>query len=282
MSTIRAGDWEMTLRPALGGAIASLTLGGRDVLRPTAGGETDPLFSACFPLVPYANRIDHGRFKFDGREVQLTPTPRFEPHVLHGTGWLAPWVLAMDGDVAVMTYEHPAGDWSWSFTAEQRLTLTPDGLTVVLTMSNTDERPMPAGLGLHPYFVRRADTRLKLNADGVWLADETQIPIRKAAPGALFDWRDGPRVNDAPFVDNAYAGWDGVAIVGDAEGDIRLTAGPEAIGVHVFAPPGEDFFCVEPVTQRPNAHNAPRDEAAGVRALAPGEGFTLTMSIARA
>ena len=271
----------MTLRPTLGGAIASLTLGGRDVLRPTAEGETDPLFSACFPLVPYANRIDHGRFAFEGRRVRLTPTPRFEPHVLHGTGWLAPWALTMDGEVAVMTYEHPAGDWPWSFKAEQRLTLTPDGLIVVLTMTNTDAAPMPAGLGLHPYFVRRADTRLTLNSDGVWLADETQIPVRKGAPGELFDWRGGPPVNDAPFIDNAYAGWDGVAVIGDAEGDIRLTAGPEATGVHVFAPPGENFFCVEPVTQRPNAHNAPQGETTGVRTLAPGEAFALTMSIAR-
>ncbi len=282
MTPIKAGDWEMTLRPGLGGAIASLTLGGLDILRPTRAGETDPLQAACFPLLPYANRIDHGRFAFQGRTVQMAPTPRFEPHGLHGAGWLAPWDLAFDGDVAVMTYEYAAGDWPWSFRGEQRFDLTPEGLTVTLSLTNTDTTAMPAGLGLHPYFVRRPGIGLSFNSTGVWLADETQLPVKHAAPDALFDWRDGPQVDDAPFVDNAYSGWDGVATVSDPLATIRLSASANATGVHVFAPRGEDFFCVEPVTHRPNAINAPAAEATGVLALAPGDTAVVSMTLSRA
>ncbi len=181
-----------------------------------------------------------------------------------------------------MTYEHAAGDWPWSFRGEQRFDLTSEGLTVALSLTNTDTTPMPAGLGLHPYFVRRPGIGLSFNSTGVWLADETQLPVKHAAPDALFDWRDGPQVDDAPFVDNAYSGWDGVATIRDPLATIRLSASANATGVHVFAPRGEDFFCVEPVTHRPNAINAPAAEATGVLALAPGETAVVSMTLTRA
>ena len=279
MTALRAGEWEMILRPELGGAIGSLRRGGVDVLRPTPPGETSVLQTACFPLLPYANRIDRGRFVFQGRPVQIDPTPGFEPHALHGTGWRSPWTLRIDGDTAVMTYVHAAGDWPWSFKAEQRLTLSAAGLTATLTMTNADSVPMPAGLGLHPYFVRRPDTRLRFASAGVWISDASEIPVVQKAPEALFDWRNGPMVRDAPFIDNAYSGWDGVAAIQDSRLHLRLEASSNGTALQVFAPHGETFVCVEPVTHRPNGLNAPPEEATGVEVLAPGETIALTLSV---
>ena len=174
----------------------------------------------------------------------------------------------------------PAGAWPWAFEAEQRLTLSAAGLTTSLTMTNTGSAPMPAGLGLHPYFVRRPDTRLTFASTGVWLCGADEIPVAQEAPGALFDWRDGPLIQDAPFVDNAYSGWDGVAAVQDSQAHIRLQASRNATDLQVFAPPHETFFCVEPVTHRPDALNAPAGEVTGVQALEPGETIAMSMSVA--
>ena len=68
---LRAGPWEAGLLPSLGGAIAYLTRDGRDVLRRAPEGVDDPLATGCFPLVPYANRIAHGRFSFAGAAFLL-------------------------------------------------------------------------------------------------------------------------------------------------------------------------------------------------------------------
>ncbi len=282
MIVLAHGDWRAELRPALGGALTRLTWRGGDILRPTAPEATDPLQTACFPLVPWTNRIAAGRFAFDGRDIVLAPTPGFEPHALHGTGWRRPWsVTAADAASAVLTLEQPRSDWPWAWTAQQTVTLDSEGLTLALSVTNTDSDPMPAGLGLHPCFVRGLGTRLAFEATGVWTVDETLIPVRLAPPAAVFDWRDGPRVDDAPFIDHAYAGWGGVARLSGPDRTVTLTAAGAA-DLHVFAPIGADFLCLEPVSHRPDALNAPAGEASGVTILEPGETAAIRLRIVAA
>ena len=51
----------------------------------------DPRALACFPLVPWSNRIGGGRFPFRGRTIEVPRTRGDEPFPLHGHGWLMPW-----------------------------------------------------------------------------------------------------------------------------------------------------------------------------------------------
>lgn len=283
MIALAAWDWRATLRPELGGAVASLSWRGRDVLRPTPEAADDPLQTACFPLIPYANRIDQGRFVFEGREVRLTPTPGFEPHTLHGDGWRRPWTVEAEDDRSTtLVLEHPRGDWPWRWSARQAVVLDEAGLTITLSMTNTDDGPMPAGLGLHPWFIRPEDGRLMLEAEAVWRVDERLIPTDLAPPAAVFDWAEGPRIEAAPFVDNAYDGWNGIARIADESRMVTLEASANARWAHVYAPRGEGFVCVEPVTHRPDALNAPAGEASGLIVLQPGETMVISLRITAA
>ena len=81
------------MRAEAGGALAALRHRGIDVLRPMPPDSASPLDAACFPLVPYCNRIRDGRFRFGGREVVLPPNFAPEPHSLHGLSWQAPLVV---------------------------------------------------------------------------------------------------------------------------------------------------------------------------------------------
>ncbi|MBX9617136.1 MAG: aldose 1-epimerase [Caulobacteraceae bacterium] len=280
MITLSRGDWAAEIRPRSGGALTRLTWRGEDVLRPTPPGVDDPLQTACFPLVPWANRIAAARFAWEGLTVELEPTPGFAPHALHGTGWHRPWgVAAADGASAVLTLEQPRSDWPWAWTAEQRFTLDGAGLSIGLSVTNADQRPMPAGLGLHPYFVRRPGTRVSFEASGVWTVDEALIPVDLAEPDAVFDWCDGPDVEAAPFVDHAYAGWDGVARLTDADRTVTLRGSANASVLHVFAPAGGDFVCLEPVTHPPDALNAPAGEETGLVRLEPGQTSAMSLTI---
>ena len=273
------GDWRLTLRPDLGGAVAGLTWRGEPVLRPTPDDAADVLRTACFPLLPYANRIAEAAFAWRGRSISLRPSPGFEPHALHGVGWRAPWsVEADDTDATVLAFRHAAdADWPWAFTARQVFALDEAGLSIQLALTNRADQAAPAGLGLHPYFVRTAETRLGLRAPEVWISDPTLIPRRLAPSAALVDWSACPRLADVPPIDHAYANWTGPAELIEPHRRLRLSASPNAAWVHVFTPAGEDFVCVEPVTHRPDAVNAPAGEASGLMSLAPGE--TLAMSI---
>src|SRR5438874_2009814 len=93
---LRAGTSEAALAPAVGGAVAwyRTDLGARriDWLRPAtveqivSGG---PEAMACFPLVPFSNRIRDGRFSFAGRAICLPRNVPGQAHVEHGHGWQA-------------------------------------------------------------------------------------------------------------------------------------------------------------------------------------------------
>ena len=280
MIVLEQGDWRLAVRPELGCSIFSLTRDGRDVLRPTPEGATDIVETACFPLVPYANRIAGGRFSFGGQTVALPVLDRFAPHALHGDGWLASWELLEQSETsASFVYRHQADGWPWPYEAVQTFTLGPSGLRIELSVLNVAGTAAPAGLGLHPYFPVGDDTRLSLTAEAVWAVDAGLIPTASVPPADVFDWSAGPRVADAPFVDHCYAGWGGSARLIEPDRITTITASPEAGWAHVYAP-GQGFCCIEPVTHRPDAVHAPAGEASGLVVLAPGRALSMWMEIA--
>lgn len=254
--SLAAGDWRATLLPGLGGAVGSLVFKGQSVLRPTPPEASDVLQTACFPLVPYANRIAHGRFDWDGKVVQLLVPPRFAPHAIHGVGWQCAWQVGEASDNAAVLSLEAGGDadWPWRFRAEQRISLTEDGLGIDLRLINCDEAPMPAGLGLHPYLLLGAGGWLRLATQKVWLSDETLIPLRTAHPSAVCDFAQGTRLPARTLVDHCYEGWDGSALLQTAGHTVTVKA--NSAQLHIYVPPEGGFCCVEPVTHRPDALNA--------------------------
>lgn len=281
MITLRHEDWSLALRPELGAAVTRLTWKGRDILRPTPDEAIHPLETASFPLVPYANRIANGAFALDGRAIRVPPTSGFEPHALHGLGWLRAWTVVRSGaDFVDLTLAADAdADWPWAWSGTHSLRLDVDGLETTLSITNEDSAPMLAGLGLHPYFAAHERTALTLPADQVWVT-ESDIPRSLADADAVMDWRSGAAVAGAPFVDNAYAGWTGRAWLQHGDHRVVITASPNARWVQVYAPGAGSFVCVEPVTHRPDAHNALEGEDAGLVVLAPGQTLSMSMRIA--
>jgi len=277
MVGLSGAGWTLTLLPALGGAIGTLRFQDQDILRPTAEDATDPLESACFPLVPYANRIAGGRFGFGGRDVALPLNFGDHPNTLHGFGWHRPWEVAQAGpDRIRLVHAHDGSNgWPWRYRAEQTMELDENGLRLTLTLVNKAIEPMPAGIGLHPYFVCPPGTRLRFDAQRVWLTDAVQIPDRSAQVGHFGDWASGTSIAEADFVDHSYEGWGGKAMLDTGAHRVTLTA-QGARDLHLFHPQGESFCCLEPVTHLPNAFNRPD----GIFDVLPAGGtLTLVMRI---
>ncbi|WP_447727397.1 aldose 1-epimerase [Sphingomonas koreensis] len=272
---VQAHDWALELLPTLGGAIGALRHKGHHVLRPTPPDARGPLETGCFPLVPYANRIAHGRFEFAGQTHQLPLNFGDHPHSLHGLGWQVEWTVAEAGwDCATLTQAHDGvADWPWPYRAQQRFLLTPGEMRVELAITNTGDASMPAGIGLHPYFPCDAETYLTFTAGRVWLADEMMLPAEPAAAEAFGDWSATAPVAGATLIDNAYDGWDGAVGIGQGWGGLAMR-GEGARVLHVYRPPGMDFFCAEPVSHLPDAINR-----GGMNVLAPGETRRLAMTL---
>ncbi len=276
---------QMAIAPALGGAIASVRWRGLPLLRPAPANVADAsvLDMACFPMLPFANRIANGRFRAGGHDICLPPTmAAADPvHALHGLGWLGPWAATqVSARRAVLRWHHPGGAWPWAFAAAQDIALSPDGYRHRLTITNLAATPMPAGMGLHPFFPRgRAE--LVGQFGGHWAGAPGGIPTHhEPGPGPL-----AAPLGSAP-VDHLFTPppgravpvmlkWPGHRLTLRASADLRFT--------HIYVPPGGDFLCIEPVSHIPDAVNRAEPAAlTGLRWLAPGATWTAAVRITAA
>jgi aldose 1-epimerase len=265
----------LTLDPRRGGAIREFERHGRAIFRPTPAiaGE-DPFDTACFAMVPYANRVAHGRFSFGGQAVRLARNWSEDPHPLHGQGWRARWlVVAASSSSATLQIEGGADEWPWRYRCRQRFELAADGLSVELSIANLSDTPMPAMLGLHPYFPQAARAQLQARLPRVWMTDEAALPVQEAPTPPCWEFTASRAINAQPL-DHCFSGWDGDATLRWPDRTVLVHA-THCEHVQVYAPVGPDFFCIEPQSARSGALNG---DGAGVSVVAPGERFAIGVS----
>lgn len=279
--TLESGNNRLKLVPQLGGSVAAWDrnsgLGWTSMFRPWNGRADDLYTVACFPLVPWSNRITRGGFEQDGRFHSIAPNRENEAYPIHGDGWLQSWSLQhQESDRIVLSLESRnfAGN-PYHYSATQTFTLLPEGLTVDLTVTHLGVEPLPYGLGLHPYFPRNTSTSLRFKSTGVWLAGDDPIPVSysKDLP-PTFDYNH-PAPLAGPLIDHCFDGWDGEAEIAYPDKGIVLTMQMENSPGYtlMYRPPQYDYFCLEPITQPIDAFHMPGRP--GLVELSKGESFSL-------
>ncbi len=256
---LRAGRLAVEIDAAAGGSLARFAADGADLLRPGRGVQ-----GACYPLVPYSNRIANGRFTFESREIVVAPNWPDMRHPIHGDGWANPWtVVTSDVRSAALVYEHDArSGWPFRYRARQEFSLHDSGLAIAIALENREAHAVPAGLGLHPFFVREADCELFFHADDVWLSDAEVLPTKRVVVPDEWDFEHGRRPDDAAL-DNCFEGWDGRATVRWPSRRLEVAVEASEIFRHlvIYTPPGQPFFCAEPVSHANGAIGRTRLEA---------------------
>lgn len=272
---LQAGELRLALRPDLGASIAGLWLGDLPVLRSSEPQALDSArASACYPLVPYSNRLGYRRFRWLGTDH--TTAPNFDegnPHSVHGVAWQRPWtVLQQSEHSAELGYEHQ-GDahWPFAFAVRQRFVLTPAALELHLVFTNTAAQPQPVGLGWHPYFPKRPHSRLHIELTDRWDSDATGLPTRKVPQPGI----DGDVAHLA--FDHCFEGWRGPARIRDDKLSMRLSSSlPYLV---VFTPDTKPYYCVEPVSHVSNAIHMAEPAQHGLRSVAAGASFDAWMKL---
>ena len=288
---VGAGSYRATV-VELGAGLRELLYRGRPLI---AGYEADelPPPGAGQLLVPWPNRIDGGRYVFDGSEFQLALTEPGRANAIHGlTRWTA-WTLVRHDASTVLLRSAPHGYQGYPFCLEvdAEYRLHPEtGLHVAITATNRGSRAAPYGTGSHPYLTAGTalvdDCELMLPAASWLPMDDRGIPSGPPAPvdGTPYDFRS-VRLIGATQLDHALTGLDRD---GDGRAWVQLAAGyGSGAGVRLWAdegyrwlqvftgdPLGPDHrrkaLAVEPMTCPPNAFVTADD----LLVLQPGQAVT--------
>lgn len=249
MLSIRSGEATVTVDAEHGGRLAALEVAGKQLLVGRA--ERGPMHWGSFPMVPFAGRVRHGRFTFDGRVHELPID--MPPHAIHGTGYTQPWRVDAVGDSEMSMSCDLA--WELGGRAWQRVEIVDTSVTCVLGVVAGD-RAMPAEIGWHPWFVKPVS--LSFRPVSMYLRDREGIPTGELVPPPPGPW-DDCFVNTEP-VELRYA-----------ELTVTVTS-PDCDAWVVYDEPPH-ATCVEPQSGPPDAFNLDQ------RVLEPGDELVRTMTI---
>lgn len=286
--TLTNGDLRAEIDPGFGGRVTAFwseTPAGRlDWVVPTPASARDPRTShqsGMFPLVPFSNRIENARFRFEGREWTLEATQTGRPHAIHGHGLRAVWdVVERDSRGATLRMAHDGSDWPTAYRVEQRLELTDTALAARMEVTNQGSGAMPVGLGWHPFLPMWDGVILVSSFETIWPPVADSIPVGPRALPAELDFGGGMALPHG--LDTGFGGWNQEALVSwpSMGAGLRFTAGAALDHVILFSPEGRDFFCFEPVSHPINALNAlTPDDANAMAVIAPGETFAAWMTL---
>jgi aldose 1-epimerase len=181
MIEMEAGDAFVTVAPTDGGRIAQIQVGELALLKDDRSG--GPMTWGSYPMAPWAGRVRHGRFEFDGRTHQL---PRnLEPHAIHGTVFTADWEV-VDAGRDYCELRTPL-TWAFGGTAHQHLALDEHGLTCILSVYAV-QQAMPAVIGWHPCF--RKPLMADLEFEAMHVRDHEYIATAELVAPKPHPWDD--------------------------------------------------------------------------------------------
>ena len=243
-------------------------------------------------LFPFPNRIRAGSYQWDEKEYSVPLAPG-RPNAIHGFCYDRPWRVIEQTEDSVtgqfqLTVDDPgrAASWPTDFILDLRYRVTECRLEAQFRIQNPTARPLPWGLGTHPYFriplgaeSTPEDCLYSVDAHEEWeLEDALPTGLRRpleTRESRPIDVRFGSRKYD-----NVFSGWDTdgeivrTSVIDEKQGieitqvcDGRLFS--EAV---VFTPPNRNAVCLEPytcVTDAMNLHD--KDVETGLQILDAGE-----------
>lgn len=272
-------DLHCTWVPGAGMLGASLVHRGAELLWQGAGVRAyarERKFMGIPFLHPWANRLDRFAYDANGHHVVLDPDSPLlllDDHGLPIHGVLTAsrrWVVqevAADSDwaslVSSLDFDRPDLLEAFPFPHRVELAVEVSGgaVEVRTTLTATGSEPVPIAFGFHPYFtlpdLPRACWKVVFPVHERLPLDPLMVPTGATEPASPLTGAVGERTWDDEF-DGVYPG-----------ARFQLSGGGRTIEVHyaeeypvaqVFAPPGAEYICIEPMTAVANALEGPDDE----------------------
>ena len=259
----------------VGASLRQMSVGSIEIVQGFAADQPAP-YCAGAVMSPWPNRIDGGKWVYQGQELQFNLNIVSQQNANHGLLLDYPYELISRTPHSVTLGATIFARQAYPFVVETTVTyaLGENGLTVTHSAINRTDADAPYAVGGHPYFkfsqVDPTELVIKSQAKTRTTVNERQIPTGEEPTLATqFDLRDGVRLPDV-FIDQDFTDLERDE-VGHAHTYLLAPDGrgvdvwQDAIFKHVviFTPgffPTDDgghtyAAAVEPSTAAPNAFN---------------------------
>ena len=276
--TIADGPIRVELLPAVGARLHRLQAFGHDLLRTpddSAEHARDPFRWGAYVMAPWCNRIAAIPTDVAGDTVSV-PSNFPDGTAIHGQVYDARWDVESDHSLSV---SGGANGWPWPYRCGLRVMIANSVLTIEQSLTNLADSPMPAGLGLHPWF--RRPLGLGIQADAV-LPSNLDPDASVQAVGGPWDLRRMRHVPDdidatwlAPRDPAVEVQWPEIGVTATMR--VRSSAG---VCIVVASPSSLDAVAVEPQTHAPQGlRRFLRGEPGGLQLVQPGGTMRLTTEL---
>ena len=253
-------------------------------------------------LFPFPNRIAGASFEFRGDEYNLTPAKPGDPNAIHGfcakTAWHDFTEVDDSSVAATFRISRDAADrlaeWPGDLELRMTFTLADTSLRISALVTNVDDKPVPFGLGYHPYFSSLGNTSVdellvECRANEYWVLKESIPTGELRAVSGDTDLRSstvlGSRELDdiltglRPFVPDADGLMERATLTGSAV-KLAIRCDGSFRDLVAFTPANREAFALEPYTCPTDAvHLTERGQDVGWRVLEPGESWRGTIEL---
>ena len=158
---IHAGGYEAIISPSAGARLLRLSYShnNQDIDCVVPFGQIasiDPYLwpkAGAFVMLPFTNRLEPAEFEWQGRLITLENGSN-SGQGLHGFGHRREWTIIDMSDSHIsleLVHSACSKEWPWTFQAKLTYSVNALGLSVALSVCNTDTSTMPVSLGWHPF-----------------------------------------------------------------------------------------------------------------------------------
>jgi aldose 1-epimerase len=268
--TLSSGPARVDLFPADGGRIGQIAVAGRELLRGPTHRDAGWSQWGSYPMLPWVNRIPGGITAFEGETITV-PVNFADGTAIHGLAAERAWdVVAFDTTTAELAIDLDVD--RYRVRATQRFALGDGALDLEIDLVNRAPWRVPAGIGIHPWFVAAP---VRVPADLIWEGDG---PMPTGPPRPVLAGEDLREPALPPGLDRCWTGLTGAEA---AIGALSLSWRGPITQVVVYTGV-EGFVCVEPQTMASDGIRLYDEgvDGTGVIALDPDAALTVGYRLA--
>lgn len=271
--------------PELGGRINKLWLNDHQIIdgyRSSNDIENDTFYHNVF-LFPFVNRLEEGRYHFNGKDYQFPINETDTNNALHGFLYSEPFeVLGYEKtenkSVVHLLYKYHGERPYYPFHFQIELWyrfLNNNIFNLEFSICNTGEAEAPMGWGWHPYFTfHRPVDEIEL-----YLPSDKRVAIdNRMLPTGYFKFDDryingkkisGDKIDGSFRLDTNEKR--NIFLISEADhAKIEISPDHTFPYTHIFIPPNRQSIAIEPITSGINSYNT----GDGLIRIQPGASYS--------